>query len=268
MLVKVNGHDTYCYTGGKEYDANKPTAVFIHGAQHDHSVWVLQTRYFASHGYGVLAIDLPGHGRSKGTALTSVEAMADWILALLDTVGAKQATLIGHSMGSLIALETAARAPQRITHLALISTAYPMKVSEQLLNAARDDEPTAIAMVNRWSHSSVAQKPSSPGPGFFVMGANRRLMEYVSRHSTEKIFFIDFSACNAYQNGLVAAAAVICPTLFLLGKLDQMTPPKAAKSLISTIAHAQVTQIENSGHAIMAEQPDQVLDTLFQFATQ
>ncbi len=112
--------------------------MFIHGAQNDHSVWVLQTRYFAHHGFGVLAVDLPGHGRSKGAPLTSVEAMADWLLALLDAAGVKQATLIGHSMGSLIALETAFRAPQRVARLALVGTAYPMKVSDTLLDASRE----------------------------------------------------------------------------------------------------------------------------------
>jgi len=266
--LNIDGFDAYCYTGGKPFDASLPTVVFLHGAQNDHSVWILQTRYFAHHGYGVLAVDLPGHGRSKGRALSSVEAMADWLLRVLDAAGVKEAALIGHSMGSLIALETSARAPERVAKLALVGTAYPMKVSDALLNAALNEEQTAIDMVNIWSHSSIAQKPSFPGPGFYVTGGGQRLMQYVSRHSEEKIFHIDFTACNSYANGEAAAQSVKCPTLFLLGKRDMMTPPKATATLTKAIAHAKTVLLDNCGHALMAEQPDAVLDTLYGFVRQ
>jgi pimeloyl-ACP methyl ester carboxylesterase len=265
MIFNIDGHDAYCYTGGKPFDATLPTAVFIHGAQNDHSVWILQTRYFAHHGFGVLAVDLPGHGRSKGKALTSVEAMADWLLRVLDAAGVQQASLIGHSMGSLIALETQAKAPTRVAKLALVGTAYPMKVSDTLLNAALNDEQTAIDMVNIWSHTSIAQKPSFPGPGFYVMGGGQRLMQHISHHSDEKVFHIDFSACNSYANGEAAAQAVTCPTLFLMGKRDMMTPPKATATLTKAIPMAKIVQLDNCGHALMAEQPDAVLENLFGF---
>ena len=266
MLLDVQGHEAYCYTGGKPFDAALPTAVFIHGAQNDHSVWILQTRYFAHHGFGVLAIDLPGHGRSKGAALTTVEQQAQWLLALLDAAGVRQANLIGHSMGSLIALETAFQASQRVTRLALVGTAYPMMVSDLLLNAALNEEQSAIDMVNIWSHASITPKPSRAGPGTYVMGGARRLMQHISKRNPGKVFHTDFAACNAYANGEAAAQAVTCPTLFLLGKRDMMTPPKATETLTRAIAHAKVVQVANCGHALMAEQPDAVLSELFSFA--
>ena len=108
----VTGHKTYCYTGGKPFDAAKPTVVFVHGVLNDHSVWILQTRYFAHHGWNVLAPDLPGHCRSDGEPPRSVEEAAGFVLALLDAAGVKQAALVGHSFGSLTAMEAAARAPQ------------------------------------------------------------------------------------------------------------------------------------------------------------
>jgi pimeloyl-ACP methyl ester carboxylesterase len=265
MKLQINDHTAYCYTGGKSFDAALPTVVFIHGAQNDHSVWILQTRYFAHHGYSVLAVDLPGHGRSSGPALTSVETMADWLLQVLDAAGVQQARLVGHSMGSLIALETQARAPQRIVKIALVGSAYPMKVSDTLLNAALHDEQSAIDMVNIWSHSSIAQKPSFPGPGFYVSGGGKRLMQHITRHSEEKVFHIDFSACNAYANGEAAAQAAACPALFLLGKRDVMTPPKAGAALAKLMPQARVVQLERCGHALMAEQPDAVLDHLVGF---
>ncbi len=265
MLLNVQGHEAYCYTGGKVFNPEQPTVVFIHGAQNDHSVWILQTRYFAHHGFNVLAVDLPGHGRSKGEALGSVEQMSAWLLALLDAAGVQQASLIGHSMGSLIALETCGAAKERILKLAMVGTAYPMKVSDTLLNAARDEEQTAIDMVNIWSHTSIAHKPSAPGPGFYVMGGSRRLMQRISTINPAKVFYTDFSACNAYANGEQAAQAVSCPVLFLLGKKDMMTPPKATATLTKAMPHATVSLVENCGHSLMAEQPDAVLAALYSF---
>lgn len=266
MIVTVHGQDAYCYNGGKPFDPALPSVVFIHGAQNDHSVWALQSRYFAHHGFGVLAVDLPGHGRSPGAPLASIEAMANWVLALLDATGMRHAILIGHSMGSLIALEAAAKAPGRIVKIALVGTAYPMQVAPDLLDAALHDEARAIDMVNIWSHSTIAAKPSCPGPGFFLMGVGRRLKERIARRSPHPVFHTDFSACNAYANGETAAKSLTCPALFLLGKNDIMTPPRAAQALLDMVAKRQVVYLANCGHELMAEQPDAVLDALIKFA--
>ncbi|GAB3452377.1 alpha/beta hydrolase [Massilia terrae] len=265
MLFRVQDKEAYAYTGGKPFDAALPTIVFIHGAQNDHSVWGLQSRYFAHHGFGVLAVDLPGHGRSSGPALESVEAMAAWVLALLDAAGVERAVLVGHSMGSLIALEASHRAPVRVRGLALLGTTFPMKVSDSLLETARVDEQAAIDMVNIWSHSTIAHKPSSPAPGFWVMGGLRRLMQRMSQQNPEQLFYTDFAACNAYANGQAAAEAVGCPTLFVLGSKDMMTPARSAKLLTSAVRHGRIVSVE-AGHAMMSEQPDAVLDALYGFA--
>jgi pimeloyl-ACP methyl ester carboxylesterase len=252
----------YCYTGGKAFDASLPTVVFIHGAQNDHTVWALQARYFAHHGFGVLAVDLPGHGRSKGDALTTVEAMATWLLGVLGAANVQEAVLVGHSMGSLIALEAACQAPARVTALALVGTTYPMKVADALLATARDDEPRAIDMVALWSHGGGARR--SAAPGFNVVNSARRLMQRMSALNPHQLFFTDFSACNNYANGEAAAQSVACPTLFLFGSQDMMTPARSTKLLTSTIAHGQVVMVD-AGHQMMAEAPDAVLDALFAF---
>jgi len=265
MNLDIHGANAYCYTGGKPFDPMLPTVVFIHGAQNDHSVWGLQSRWFAHHGYGVLALDLPGHGRSAGPALASVEQMADWLLAVLEAAGVRKALLVGHSMGSLIALEAAQRAPGKVRALAMLGTTYPMRVSDALLATARDNEGAAIDMVNIWSHSSIAHKPSSPGPGFSVLGGARRLMQRMSAINPDRLFFNDFSACNAYANGEAAAQAVRCPVLFIFGTRDMMTPARSTKLLTAAIAHGQVVQVD-AGHSLMSEQPDAVLDALDAFA--
>ena len=265
MIVTVQGFDAYCYTGGKPFNAAQPTAIFIHGAQNDHSVWCLQTRYFAHHGFNVLALDLPGHGRSKGHACTSVEAMAAWVLAVMDAVGVDKALMVGHSMGSLVALEASHMAPARVSQLAMLGTTYPMKVSDTLLETSKKEEQAAIDMVNIFSHSTMAHKPSCPSPGFYVMGGARRLMQRMSRINPEQLFYTDFFACNAYANGEVAAAAVACPVLFIFGAKDMMTPARSTKTLTAAIPNGKVVMVD-AGHSLMAEQPDAVLDALFAFA--
>ncbi|MCD2516583.1 alpha/beta hydrolase [Massilia sp. G4R7] len=265
MKRDINGAACYAYTGGKPFDPALPTVVFIHGAQNDHSVWALQSRYLAHHGYSVLAVDLPGHGRSGGPALVSIEALAAWLVAFLEEAGVQRAILAGHSMGSLIALEAASRAGGIVAGLALLGATYPMKVSDALLETARSDEAAAIDMVNVWSHSSIAHKPSCPGPGFSVMGGARRLMQRMSARNPDGLFHTDFAACNAYANGEAAAATVQCPVLFVFGAKDVMTPPRSTKLLTGLLTHGRIVTVD-AGHQLMAEAPDAVLDALSGFA--
>jgi pimeloyl-ACP methyl ester carboxylesterase len=256
----------YAYTGGKTFDSSKPCVVFVHGAQNDHSVWILQSRYLAHHGYSVLALDLPGHGRSSGPALASVELMADWVLMVMGSVGVTQAALVGHSMGSLVALHAAGQAPEQICALGLLGSANPMKVSDALLKACRDNEPQAFDLINRFSHSSLNHLPGSPGPGFSVYWQGRRLME----RQAPKVLLNDFAACNAYLEGETAAARVACPTLILSGEQDAMTPPRAAQGLREILSKnlgekMNYQLIKDCGHALMAEQPDVTLSALRHF---
>jgi len=265
LQIEVNGATTYCYTGGKAFDGAKPTVVFIHGVLNDHSVWILQTRYFANHGWNVLAPDLPGHCRSAGEPPRSVEEGADFILALLDAAGVERAALVGHSFGSLIALEAAARAPQRVSHLALVGTASPMKVSPALLDNAEAEPMKAIAMVNVFSHSTLAPPPSTLGPGTWLHGGSRALMRRVlASNPRVNVFHRGFVACDSYTGGEAAMAKVQCPTLFVLGRKDAMTPPKAAKPLQAKARDGR-TVLVDGGHQMMGESPDQVLFALHDF---
>ena len=262
MQLQIRGHGTaYAYTGGKPFDATLPCVVFIHGALNDHSVWTLLARWCAHHGHGVLAVDQPGHGRSDGAPLASVEALADWALALLDAAGVAKAALVGHSMGSLIALEAAARAPERATRLVMMGTAYPMKVSDTLLATALDAPMKAIDMVNAFSHAGMAAKPSYPGPGTWLHGASRALMRRVQAGQREiNLFHHDFGVCDRYVRGMEAAGKVRCPVDFVLGARDQMTSPKQTTDIARAL-NARVTSVD-AGHQLMAEAPDAVLAAL------
>jgi pimeloyl-ACP methyl ester carboxylesterase len=262
MQIEVNGQSAYAYTGGKPFDAGLPCVVFIHGAQNDHSVWGLQSRWFAHHGFSVLAVDLPGHGRSAGKPLSSIEDLADWIELLLERVGAgdtaKNVSLVGHSMGSLTALECAFRHPVRIARIALLGTAVPMPVSDVLLGPAKDKEAKAISMINAWSHSPRATIGGNTVPGMWLLGASRRLME----RQKPGVLHNDLAACNAYTHGMEAAAALTCPAMIVSGSQDMMTHPKASAKLAAAISDVQSVSLAGTGHALMAEQPDAVLDAL------
>jgi pimeloyl-ACP methyl ester carboxylesterase len=265
MIYTVQGQPLYAYTGGKPFDPAKPTAVFIHGVLNDHSVWILQTRYFAHHGWNVLAIDLPGHGRSGGKAPVSVEDAANCIGQLLDAAGVHKATLIGHSFGSLIALQTAANLANRISQLVLVGTAYPMRVSPALLESSRSEPHKAIQMVAQYSHATLAPPPSALGPGTWLLGGSQALMRRVlASNPNENIFYIGFNACDQYDKAEEAMAHVTCPTLFVLGQKDQMTLPKAAQGLIQMAKNAQVVVV-NAGHQLMLEAPEDTLKALIEF---
>lgn len=260
----------YAYTGGRPFDPALPTIVFLHGGEHDHSVWSLQSRYMAHHGYSVLALDLPGHMRSAGPALTTIEAMADCIAAALKTCGAERLLLVGHSMGSLIALELATRLRDEVRGVALIASAFPMRVSNELLDATKSSPALAMDMINVWSHSASIsafdRKPSNPGPGFSNVWQNLRLMQRIAHHNGSDVLHADFAACNAYQRGAEAAAALACPALFLLAASDSMTPVRAAQPLIDACKDATVVTLPGAGHSLMAENPDGVREALTSFA--
>ena len=265
MKLDVQGRSAYAYTGGRPFDAALPAVVFVHGALHDHSCWNLLARWAAHHGHAVLAVDLPGHGFSDGPPLPDVEALASWLLALLDAAGVQQAALVGHSFGSLIALEAAARAPAQVSHLALVGTAYPMKVSPALLEASVQAPEKAIAMVNTFSHSTLCPPPSALGPGTWLYGGSRALMRRVlASNPRVNVFFTGFKACDSYAGGEQAMPAVHCPTLFLIGRHDQMTPPKSARALAGHARLAKVVEV-NAGHSLMTEAPDEVLFALRDF---
>jgi pimeloyl-ACP methyl ester carboxylesterase len=258
MQLTVHGQPCFVFCPDNAFDAGLPMVVLVHGAQLDHSVWNAQVQGLAEHGFGVLAVDLPGHGRNRDmAALTTIEAMADWIITMLDAAGVRAATLIGHSMGSLIVLECAARHPARVNGIALLATAIPMKVAPALLDATREDEPGAMAKINVWSHSKEAAQSAAADANLRTMQAQK-----------PGLLHGDFAACNNYVTGLARAAAVRCPALLVCGERDVMTPPKAASELAATLAVSRTIIIPGAGHNLMGEAPAAVTDALVSFSTE
>jgi pimeloyl-ACP methyl ester carboxylesterase len=258
MRLFVNGVEVFVATGGKAFDKSLPAVVLLHGAGFDHSTWALHSRWFAHHGYAVLAPDLPGHGHSSGKPLPTIAGMADWTAALLDAAGAARAKLIGHSMGSLIALETAARHPDKVSGLGLIGTAATMTVGPDLLKAAETNDPAAFDMVSIWGLGFAAELGGSLAPGLWMhQGAER-----VLQRCAPGVLHSDLAACNFYQNALQAAAQIKVPVTLILGERDMMTPAKAGKTLAAAIPNARTIVLPGAGHMMMVEQPDELLAAL------
>lgn len=258
MRFEVDGETVYAYTGTRDLVAAQPTVVFVHGGGLDHTVWTLQSRYLAHHGCNVLALDLPGHGASGGAPLESIASMADWTGRALDALGIERAALVGHSMGSLVTLEAAARLGDRAWLLVLLGTSTPMPVSDPLLDAAAGDRHDAFDMITLWGHGGPAQIGGCESPGMWMTGSSVRLLE----RARPGVLHNDLRACNEYTSGLESAARVRCPVLAILGRLDAMSPVRAARGLLEALPHPQVVELDGCGHMLMAERPGEVLDAL------
>jgi pimeloyl-ACP methyl ester carboxylesterase len=257
VKLEVDGKAVFAYTATHELDPRKRSVVFIHGAGLDHSWFGLQSRYFGYHGWNVLALDLPGHGRSAGPPLTAVPAMADWLAKVLDAVKIERASLVGHSMGTLVALDCAARHPARVERVALIATAHPMKVGEAFLDAAKRNSYDAFDMHTIWGHAPQVPLGGNPNPGMWMYGDTQARLERLA----PGVLYADLKASNDYA----FVGDVKCPVLFILGKRDVMTPPRAAQALQERIPGAKTVVASLSGHSLMAEAPDATLDALIEF---
>jgi pimeloyl-ACP methyl ester carboxylesterase len=231
--------------------------LFVHGAGMDSTVWQLQTRWFACHGYRAVAVDLPGHGGSEGTPLATIEQMADWVTRFVAAAGFESAHVVAHSMGTFVALELASRRASIIASLTLCGTATTMPVHPDLVEAAEHDLPAAAALMASWGHAQPAHVGGNPTPGLWMLGCARALVE----RSAPGVLATDFRACMAYSHALDAAAAVTCRCTVIVGLGDKMTPPKAGRALAAALGpHAnssfrRVVELPGTGHSMMTEQP-------------
>lgn len=252
---------------GRPFDPARPTALFVHGAGMDHSVWPLQARHLAYRGWNALALDLPGHGRSGGELLTSIEAIGKWLARLIDALGLDRPALVGHSMGALAVLQCAAGAPEKVHRIALLGAAPAMPVHPALLDAAARPGAQAAQMICDWSFGPAGHFGGHRSPGSWMLGHALALLGA----SAGARLHTDLAACNAYQGGLDAAARVACPALVVAGALDRMTPARQGARLADTIADAMggamFVSLPGCGHMMMVERPDATRDALDGFLT-
>jgi len=261
MQLRIAGHSVYAATGGRPFDAGKPAMLFLHGAGQDHTVWQPPARYFAWHGYGVLAVDLPGHGRSEGPALETIPEAAHFVGQLMDAAGIDEAALVGHSMGAAVAIEAAAALKTRISRVALFGVGSAMPVNETLLTCAQDDAISAYQMIVGWGHGPRAKVGGNSAPGLWMVGGSMALL----LRNRPGVLRSDLEACNRWTSGPPSAQQVRCPALVVIGAMDAMTPPKSGQALARHLALSRTLTIEEAGHMLMVEAPDPTLDALIEF---
>lgn len=258
MELTVDGRKVFAATGGKPFDPALPAIIFVHGAGCDHTVWALQVRYFAHHGRGVLAVDLPGHGLSEGPPLATLDDLAEWIFRLQDAAGLGEAALVGHSLGCTIVLAAAGKHPERVRALALVGVGELAPMNPDLLAAAKANEHLGMDLIIGWGYGRQAHAGGNRLPGIWMIGNGVRMME----RSGDQVLYTDLASTEGYQGFDELVGNITCPTLFILGGDDIMTPVASARRLAATMQDARVVVIANTGHMIMAEHPDEFLDTL------
>jgi pimeloyl-ACP methyl ester carboxylesterase len=258
MKLEVRSESIYCYTNSRDIAPDQDSIVFIHGAAMDHTVWTPFARHFARHGRNVIAVDLPGHGRSAGRPCVAIEDMGDWVVDLLDALRLQQAAIVGHSLGSLVALDCAARHPDRVRAIALLASTAPMPVADAILDAAAANDHAAFNMLTEYGYSKRHLYGGNSNPGMWMVGGTLRLFE----RSRPGVLHADVNACNEYTAGLDRAAMVQCPVLVILGEKDRLTPLRGAQALLDALPSPQVSILKGAGHTLMVEAPNALLDAL------
>ena len=261
MDLSFNGQTIYASTGGRDFDRTLPTVVMLHGAGMDHTVWQFQARAFAYHGYGVLSLDLPGHGHSDGPPPTTIAGYADAVAGMLDELGVDCAHIGGHSMGAFAGIDLASRYQGKASSLALMGVAATMPVHPDLLAAAEKNDHLAFDFVSSWSHARDAHTGGHPTPGLWMMGSTMRLLE----RSGPGVLASGLEACNAYDVAIERASELTVPVLLLMGQQDLMTRPAATEPLAQAISNATTIIVPKTGHMAMIEQPDVVINELTRF---
>lgn len=267
LELTVAGYRCRLASGGQPFNPDRspwPPLLLLHGAANDRDAWQQVASGLTAAGCAVLVPDLPGHGLSSGPALPSIEALADWVPTLLDAAGVGQAILVGHSMGSLVALECAAGHPQRARGLALLGTSTPMPVADALIAGAKANPDNTIRMMNEYSLTPKFRLTGGHGYGIWGPGVTLAIM----RRSPPGVLAIDLANCNNYQHGLEAAAQVACPALLLVARRDRMTPRRNLPPLEAALRQVLRAEIPECGHAMMNEQPQAVVKRLLEFLPQ
>jgi len=230
-------------TGGMDVDKKKSTILLMHGSGLTHIVWSLHEQFYASQGFNVLSVDLPGHGNSEGSSLKSVEEISDWVKSLMNVLDIKKLIIIGHSQGCLVGIDFAARYPNLINCLVLVAGSYKMPVNQDLIDYAEAGDEKAILLMMKWGYE---------GSKAFIGGNPVKKIINSSREIRE-VLAVDLNACNNYKGGKESLEKINCPTLCIFGDLDKMVPLNEGLKMPEQIKNSDTKIISNCGHMIIFE---------------
>lgn len=244
MQIEVAGHQTHLESSG---NPDGPLVVFIHGSGSHGVAWTHQLQGLADAGCWLLAPDSPGHGQSAGELLTNIADQADWLAALLAKLGRERASVVGHSMGALAALEFAARYPALTNRIVLVGAVPRMAVNPDLLALAKANDPQAGRLIASWSCCKGDESAEI-----------RQIAEERYLKNPPGVLWNDLNACDRYLDLDEAAAKVTCPVAVISGSEDRMTPASGGQELAARFQGGQHYAIDAAGHQVMQEQPARV----------
>lgn len=261
MYFDVKGTQVFATTGGKAFDNKKPVVMFLHGSGLDHTFWGLHSRFFAFRNYAVLVLDLPGHSHSQGPALTSIEAIGDWLNDVVEALDIDSISVVGHSQGCLNALEFVSRYPDKVRSASFITSGLATPVNPALIEAAENNPEDAIAMMVGWGFGPAGHLHQGPIPGNSMIAGGRKVM----RRNVPDELATDLKASDAYKNGKQAAAKINRPVQVIIAGQDKMAPRKATSELVDHLNNPEVHVIPESGHMVPQEAPNKCRQLLKTF---
>jgi len=244
-------------TGGMDFDEEKPSILLMHGSGLTHIVWSLHEQFYASQGFNILSVDLPGHGNSEGPSLKSIEEISDWVKSLMNVLDIKKIIIIGHSQGCLVGIDFASRYPNLINDLVLVAGSYKMPVNQDLIDYAEAGDEKAILLMMKWGYE---------GSKAFIGGNPVKKIINSSREIRE-VLAVDLNACNNYKSGKESLEKINCPTLCIFGDLDKMVPLEVGNKMASMIKNSEKKIINNCGHMIIFEKAFEMRKIVKEFLT-
>ena len=230
-------------TGGMDFDKEKPSILLIHGSGLTHIVWSLHEQFYASQGYNVLSVDLPGHGNSEGPSIKSIEEISDWIKSLMTVLNIPKIIIVGHSQGCLAGIDFAARYANLLSSLVLIAGSYKMPVNQDLIDLAEAGDEKAVLLMMKWGYEG-SKAFIGGNPVKKIINSSREIREVLS---------VDLKACNNYKGGEESLEKINCPTLCIFGDLDKMVPLKVGTNMSALIKNSETKVLSNCGHMIIFE---------------
>ena len=255
MIFEIKNKSIYASDAGQGINSKKQTIVFLHGSGLSHIVWSLTEQFFYINNFNVLSIDLPGHGKSDGPCLESIEKIAEWLEDVFKKLNLKNLVLVGHSQGCLEILEYSHRYTKRLDKIVFVGGSNRMPVHPDLIKLAQDGHSDAVKLMMKWGYE---------GSKKFIGGNPVEKIIQSSRDISE-ILAVDLIACNNYKNGSQAARKISCPVMLILGEVDKMVDLKAGKKFASLIKNSKTQILDRCGHMIMIEKAFEMREKVLEF---
>ena len=241
-----------------------PTVLLLHDADGDHLTFAPQLETLAAAGYRAVAWDMPGYGRSAPVEPYGFKGLAQRCLLLLDALQCDEATLVGHGLGAMLALELALRAPLRVRRLVLCAGGPPLDAAATAAWAA----PRLAALDEGLPMTEMAARlvAADAGPAALPEGL------LLARHTLGRVHGATYrralQAVASFARSAPELMRLHQPALLIAGTQDRCTPPEALQALAHVLPDARLVQLHGVGHWPQLEDPEGFEAALLDFLSE